>query len=98
MPHFTFITTIRGHFYLKQVEAPSVDVALREAIAALPFDDGEGPFDEELKWLQQVASGGIAVTLHPVKHCENTWLWLEGSKYEPQYLTYGVQTEIPTSG
>jgi hypothetical protein len=95
MPHFTFVTTVRDSVYLKQVKAPSVNAALREAIAALPFDNGGGPFDEELEWLQQVATGGTTVTLHLVHGCENTWLWIEGARHEPQYLTHAVQTEMP---
>lgn len=94
MPHFTFITTVRESVHLKQVAAASVEVALRDAVAALPYDDGDGPFDQELEWLQQVAGGQVAVTLHPVGHCRGTWLWLEGARHNPQYLTYAVQTEV----
>lgn len=94
MPHFTFITSVRDATYLKQVEASSIEIGLREAIASLPYDDGVGPFDEELAWLQQVAGGQVTVTLHPVGHCKNTWLWLEGASYSPQYLAYAVQTDV----
>lgn len=94
MPHFTCFTTVGDSIYLDQVEASEPEAALRRAIATLPYDDGAGPFDEELEWLQQVAGGGIVVTLLPVGHCRNTWLWREGARYEPQYLVYVVQTEI----
>ena len=94
MPHFTSIISIRDCIYVKQVEACDVEAALRQSIAALPFGDEESLIDTELKWLQDVASGGISVTLIPVKYCVNTWLWLEGSRYEPQYTIYCVQTDI----
>lgn len=94
MPHFTVITTIRDCIYLKQAEAPNAENALREAIASLPYDDGTGPFDEELEWLQRIASGELAVTLHSVGHCKNTWLWLEGARNDPQYLSYAIQTDV----
>ena len=94
MPIYTCFTEIRDCIYLKQLEVNDPEIALREAIAALPYDDGAGPFDEELEWLQNVAGGNIEVTLHPVGHCKNTWLWLEGARYEPQYLSYIVKTDI----
>lgn len=94
MPHFTCITEIRNSFYLKQVECEQPDVAVREAVASLPYDDGEGPIDEELEWLQSVARAEVTVTLHPVGHCKNTWLWLEGARYEPQYLMYVIKTDV----
>ena len=97
MLDFTFITSIRDSVHLKQVQAASIELALRDAIRSLPFDDASGPFDEELKWLQGVASGSIPITLHPIGHCKNTWLWLEGARYEPQYLVYGVQTDMRPS-
>ncbi|MDB5339701.1 MAG: hypothetical protein JWN70_5320 [Planctomycetaceae bacterium] len=92
--HFTCFTTIKDCVYLKQVSALDPPSAVRQAIGSLPFHDGTGPFDDELEWLQQVCGGEAVVTMHPVGHCKNTWLWLEGSRYEPQYLTYAVQTDM----
>jgi hypothetical protein len=94
MPYFTCITTINDSIYLRQVEAGDSTAALREAVAALPYDDGTGPFDEELEWLQQASGAQVPVTMHPVAHCKNTWLWLEGARHEPQYLTYVIQTDV----
>jgi len=94
MPYFTCITTINGSIHLKQIEADDPAYALREAVSSLPYDDGTGPFDDELEWLQQVAGAQVPVTMHPVGHCKNTWLWLEGARYEPQYLTYVIQTDV----
>ena len=94
MPIYTCFTENRDSSHLEQTEAENEVMALKEAIASLPYDDGAGPFDEELEWLQNVAGGNIDVTLHPVGHCKNTWLWLEGARYEPQYLTYIVKTDI----
>jgi len=97
MPHFTFITTIRNSIHVTQIEASCVEAALRDAIASLPFDDAEGPFDEELEWLHQFSGGETEVTMHPIGHCRNTWLWLEGARHDPQYLSYAVQTEVTES-
>ncbi|MDR0441473.1 MAG: hypothetical protein LBI59_10945 [Candidatus Accumulibacter sp.] len=94
MPYFTCITTINDSIHLKQVEAGGAAAALREAVAALPYDDGAGPFDEELEWLRQVSAGEAPVTMNPVGHCKNTWLWSEGARHEPQYLTYVIQTDV----
>lgn len=94
MPYFTCITEIRNSVHLKQVECEEPVVALRKAIASLPFDDGQGPFDEELEWLQSMAAAQTPATLHPVGHCKNTWLWLEGARYEPQYLMYVIKTDV----
>ena len=94
MPHFTLITSVRDSTELIQVEAENVEDALRQAIGRLPYDDGAGPADEELDWLQDVANGKTRVTMLPVKQCKNTWLWAEGGRYVPPYFTYAVQTEI----
>ncbi len=94
MPHFTCITTIRDCIWLKQTEAADVSAALRQAIAVLPYDDGAGPIDDELDWLLSVAGGEAAVTMDPVGHCRNTWVWLEGLRNEPEYLTYAIQTDV----
>lgn len=93
MPYFTCITTIRDCIWLKQFETVEVERALREAVAALPHDDGAGPFDDELEWLHSVASGQTVVTMQPLGHCKNTWVWREGLAYEPQYITYVVKTD-----
>lgn len=90
---FTCITEVRNSIRLTQHEAGDPTVALREHIASLPFDDGSGPFDGELEWLQSIAGGRFDVHLLPVGHCKNTWLWLDGARNEPQYLTYLVQTD-----
>jgi hypothetical protein len=94
VPIFTCITEIRQSTHLSQHVAVAPSQALREHVAALPYDDGTGPFDDELEWLQNVAGGISEVTMHPVSHCRNTWLWLEGARYDPQYLTYMVQTDV----
>lgn len=92
--HFTCFTTINGCVYLRQVRAADPASALRQAIGSLPFDDGDGPFDEELEWLQQVSEGQAVVTMDPIGQCTNTWLWLEGSRHEPRYDTYVIQTDM----
>jgi len=91
---FTCITEVRGSIHLTQHGAADPATALREHIASLPFDDGSGPFGDELDWLQSIAGGEADVDLLPVGHCKNTWLWLDGARYEPQYLTYLVQTDV----
>ena len=92
--HYTFLTTIRDCVYVKQIAAGDVVTALREAIAMLPYDDGSGPFDDELEWLLRVTEGEAEVTMFPIAGCKNTWLWLQGSRHEPQYLTYAIQTDV----
>jgi len=94
METFTCITEIRDSFHLSQHTAASPAAALRDHIAALPYDDGAGPFDEELQWLRGINGGNQDVKLVPVGHCKNTWFWLDGAKYQPQYLTYIVKTEV----
>jgi hypothetical protein len=97
MKVFTCITEVRGSIHLTQHAASRPEDALRQHIAALPFDDGAGPFGEELKWLLRVGSGAQQVQLVPVGHCKNTWLWLDGSRYQPQYLSYIVETDVRES-
>ena len=94
MPDFTCITDIRDSFHLSQHRADAPEQALRAHIAALPFDDGAGPFDEELEWIQRVAAGEAPVQLLPVRQCKGAWMWLEGARHEPQYCTYVVRTAI----
>ncbi len=95
MPAFTCITLIRDSFHVKQHIATGPEAALRIHIEKLPYDDGAGPFDEELEWLQRVAGGTEQVTMHALGgHCKNTWLWLEGARYDPQYHTYVVQSDV----
>ncbi len=91
---FTCITNIRDSIHITQHAAASPTDALREHIAALPYDDGTGPFDAELDWLHSVSGGDLEIALIPVTQATNTWLWLDGARYEPQYLTYIVQTDI----
>jgi hypothetical protein len=94
MGTFTCITEIRDSSHLSQHAAESPDAALRDHIAALPYDDGAGPFGEELAWLRRISGGRQEIALIPVGHCKNTWLWLDGARYEPQYLTYIVKTQV----
>ncbi len=94
MDTFTCITDIRDSFHLTQHAAANPTAALRDHIAALPYDDGAGPFDEELEWLQRIGDGTQEIKLIPVGHCKNTWLWLDGARYQPQYLTYIVKTDV----
>jgi hypothetical protein len=85
---------IRGSCHLTQHEAVDPTAALRAHVASLPFDDGSGPFDDELEWLQSIAREETNVSLLAVGHCKSTWLWLDGARNEPQYLTYIVQTDV----
>lgn len=57
MSFYTCIVIHRDQIDLNQAEADSPEIALRECIGSLPYDDGEDLFDEELEWLQKVASG-----------------------------------------
>lgn len=93
MPLFTCITECRESFHLSQHEALGPEAALRKHIAALPYSDATGPFDEELDWLRSISEGGLSVELLPVAHCKNTWLWMDGCRSNPQYCTYLVRTE-----
>ena len=68
--------------------------ALRDHIAALPYDDGAGPFEDELEWLRRVSRGSEPIELLPVTQCRSTWLWRDGARYEPQYITYIVRTDV----
>ncbi len=94
MPHYTCITETRQHRHLTQHEAQKPEEAVRLHVGALPYDDGTDPLDEELDWLQRVANGRAPVSLLQVVQCKNTWLWLEGARYTPQYGTYVVKTDI----
>ena len=94
MAVFTCITEVRESFHLTQHSAAGPEAALRDPIAALPFDDSAGPFDEELEWLRRVSGGTEPVEMLPVNHCRGRWLWLGGARYEPQYLTYVVRTDV----
>ena len=93
MPIYTLITEIRESFHVSQHEAATPQAAVANHIAALPYDDGAGPFDEELDWLATIGSGAGSVTLVDV--CPAAWMWLEGARHNPPYSTYIVQTEIP---
>ncbi len=94
MAVFTCITEVRESFHLTQHSATGPEAALRDHIAALPYDDGTGPFDEELEWLRRVSGGAEPVEMLPVGHCRGTWLWRGGSRFEPQYITYIVRTDV----
>ena len=94
MPDFTCITEVRNSFHLSQHRAAAPEDALRAHIAALPFDDGTGPFDEELDWLRSISGGDRSVELMRVRQCAGTWLWLDGARFEPKYVTYIVRTAV----
>ncbi len=89
---FTCTTEVRRSFHLTQHVATEPSAALREHIAKLPYDDGAGPFDEELESLRRVSGGLQEIELLPVTQCKNTWPWRDGALYRPQYLTYIVKT------
>jgi hypothetical protein len=91
---FTCITEVRESFHLTQHPAAAPEAALRSHIAGLPYDDGAGPFGDELEWLRRVSSGEEPVELLPIGHCRGTWLWREGARYEPRYITYVVRTDV----
>ena len=94
MPVFTCITLVRDSFHVTQHDARDLEQALRVHIQKLPYDDGAGPFDGELEWLQRIAGGTKQVTIHALDYCKNTWMWLDGARNNPQYHTYIVQTDI----
>jgi hypothetical protein len=91
---YTVITENRDAFRLSQHACETPETALAQHIGQLPFDDGAGPFDEELDWLQAVASGEAQITLLEVSSCRGTWMWLEGARSNPPYSTYLVRTEL----
>lgn len=94
MATFTCITEARDSIHLTQHATHDPTAALREHIAALPYDDGTRPFDEELEWLQGISGGVFDVELIAIGHCKNTWLWRDGAQYNPQYITYIVKTDV----
>jgi hypothetical protein len=94
MPDFTCITEVRDSFHVSQHRADGAEQALRRHIAALPFDDGTGPFDEELEWLQRISNGQQAIELLPMHGCKATWLWGDGARHDPKYITYIVRTAV----
>ncbi len=94
MATFTCITENRDTIHLTQHVVANQIAALQEHIAALPYDDDAGPFDDELEWLQGIAGGHTETELTSVEHCRNTWMWLDGARYNPQYITYIVKTDI----
>lgn len=98
MAVFTCITEVRDSFHLTQHSAIGPEAALRDHIAGLPYDDGIGPFDGELEWLRRVTSGEEPIEMLPVEHCRGTWLWRGGTRYEPQYITYIVRTDVAPPG
>src|SRR5688572_11771106 len=57
MPIFTCITEIRDSTHPTQHTADRPEAALRSHVASLPYDDGSGPFDDELEWLLRVSDG-----------------------------------------
>jgi len=91
MAAFTCITNVRESFHLTQHDAQDATAALRAHILALPYDDAT---DDEREWLRRVWGGSQEIKLSPVERCNNTWLWLDGARNEPQYLTYIVKTDM----
>jgi hypothetical protein len=94
MGTFTCLTLVRNSFHVTQHIRTDPEAALRDHIAALPYDDGTGPLDEELEWLQEISGGIKGVQLIALDYCKGTWMWLDGARFEPQYLTYIVKTDI----
>lgn len=94
MATFTCITDVRNSIHLSQHSAEHPAAALRDHIAALPFSDATGPFDDELDWLLAVSGGSQPIALLPVGGCKNSWLWHDGAIHDPQYLTYVVKTDL----
>ncbi len=92
METFTCITHVRDYVHLTQHLAASASIALREHIAKFPYDDGTGPFDEELAWLQGVSGCTVEIQLIHVDYAPNTWLWGDGARHDRQYITYIVKT------
>ena len=90
---FTCLIEVRDNFHLSQHHTSGPEYALRDGVAALPYDDGTGPFDEELDWLHRVGGGSEPVELLPVAPCQGVWLWLGGARHEPQYIAYIVRTD-----
>ena len=94
MAVFTCITEVRDSIHLTQHAVSGPEAALRARIAALPYDDGAGPFDDELEWLLRVSGGTEPVELLPVGHCPGVWFWRGGARYEPPYTTYVIRTAV----
>ncbi len=94
MAVFTCITEVRESFHLTQHSAGGPEAALRDHLAALPYDDGAGPFGDELEWLRRLSGGIDSVELVTVGHCPGTWMWLGGARHKPPYSTYIVRTAI----
>ena len=94
MASFTCITEASDSIHISQHSAGGPDYALRDHISALPSDDCDGPFDDELEWLQNVSNGETEVELISVTNCKNTWLWRDGTTRKPQILTYIIKTDI----
>jgi hypothetical protein len=92
MDLYTCITDKGDSTHLSQHLSSAPHAALRDHIAALPYDVATGPFDEKLEWLRSISGGIQPIELLPVAGCMNTWLWREGARNTPQYLTYIVKT------
>lgn len=94
MAVFTCITTVLDSFHLTQHSAGGPETAFQDHIAALPYDDGAGPFDDELDLLLRISGGTETVELLPVGECRGTWMWLAGARYKPPYYTYIIRTDV----
>ena len=79
MAVFTCITEVRESFHLTQHLAGGPEAGMRDHLAALPYDDGAGPFGDELEWLRRLSGGIDSVELVTVGHCPGTWMWLGGA-------------------
>jgi len=89
---FTGLTDLGTAIHLSQHSAQSAVDALREHVSGIPREDLSDNSDEEVEFLRRVAAGDIPATLHPSGWAA-TWLWLEGARRQPRYLTYIVQTD-----
>jgi hypothetical protein len=94
MPTFTVLTELRGTFHVSQHDAVTPALAVASHLAGLPLEDGDDIAEEELAWLRRLISGISPAVLTEVRGCACTWLWTEGARHSPQYLTYVVQTEV----
>ena len=91
---FTLITDVEESVHVSQHRSMSPEEALAQHISQLPFEDGAGPFDDDLVCLQGFAAGTSRPTLIAIAGCESTWTWLEGSRHSPPYATYVVCTDV----
>ena len=94
MPVFTCLSEIRESFHVTQHVSVDPEAALRSHILQFPYDDGDGPSDDELEWLLRVGDGREPIELVPVSECRGTWLWASSSFDGLRVVTYIVRTEL----